>query len=146
MSGYSIVTPTAYFTGSGEWAPDPVAIANRIGQLMTYVNANPLAVNSSGESTSLQLAIWNAIYDDDDDLSTGAFRDTTSGYGTYATTLLANSASTISKLNVFVLANGRSQDFLVTTHIPEPGTLALAAAGFAGLGFTARRRRARTAA
>ncbi|HET6599865.1 MAG TPA: PEP-CTERM sorting domain-containing protein [Burkholderiaceae bacterium] len=141
MSGYSIFTPGAY----GEWGLNFATVANRIGQLMTYVNANPLAADTSGESTSLQLAIWNAIYDTDNSLSAGSFQDT-SIYAPDATMLLANSALTTSNLNVFVVAKRGSQDFLVTTRVPEPGTLALAAAGFAGLGFSARRRRARTAA
>ena len=141
MTGYSILTPGTY----GEWGSNFAAIANRIGQLITYVNANPTVVDTSGESTSLQLAIWNSIYDTDNSLSAGTFKDT-SGFAGYATTLLAASASTVSNLNVFVLANGNSQDFLVTTRVPEPGTLALMAAGFAGLGFSARRRRSKATA
>src|SRR5450755_2777230 len=90
MTGYSIMTPAAY----GEWAR-PAATANRIGQLITYVNANPTAVSTSAESTSLQLAIWNSIYDTDNTLLAGSFKDT-SGFAAYANTLLSDSLSTVS--------------------------------------------------
>jgi hypothetical protein len=135
MTGYSIMTPAAY----GEWAR-PAATANRIGQLITYVNANPTAVSTSAESTSLQLAIWNSIYDTDNTLLAGSFKDT-SGFAAYANTLLSDSLSTVSDLNVYVLANPNSQDFLVTKPLSEPETLALMAVGLTGFGFMARRRR-----
>jgi hypothetical protein len=135
MSGYSIVTPAAY----GEWA-NPAYTANRIGQLITYVNLHPTAVDTSAESTSLQLAIWNSIYDTDSSLLSGSFKDTT-GFAAYADTLLADSASTVSQVNVLVLANPNSQDFLVTTPVPEPETVSLMAAGLVAVGMLVRRRR-----
>ena len=93
MTGYTIVPGSAY----AEWTLPTTA--NRIGQLITYVNANPTAVDTAAESTSLQLAIWNPIYDTGNTLTGGSFLDTTS-YATYADTLLAASASKISNLNV----------------------------------------------
>jgi len=133
MSGYSIVPASAY----AEWTLPTTA--NRIGQLITYVNANPTAVDTAAESTSLQLAIWNSIYDTDSTLTGGSFLDTTS-YAAYADTLLAASASTVSNVNVFVLTNPNSQDFLVTTPVPEPETYALVLAGLGAMAMVTRRR------
>lgn len=135
MTGYSIKTPGAY----GEWA-NPAYTSNRIGQLITYVNLHPTAVDTSAESTSLQLAIWNSIYDTDSTLLSGTFKDST-GFAAYADTLLAASASTVSQVNVLVLANPNSQDFLVTTPVPEPETFSLLAGGLGVVGLMARRRR-----
>jgi hypothetical protein len=136
MTGYVIVPGSSY----AEWTLP--GTPNRIGQLITYVNAHPTAVDTAGESTSLQLAIWNSIYDTDNTLTTGAFKDT-SAFATYANTLLANSAATVSNLNVYVLMNREKQDFLVTTPVPEPETYALMMAGLMAVGFVARRSRAR---
>lgn len=135
MLGYTIVPGSLY----AEWL-NP-ATSNRIGQLITYVNANPTAVDTAAESTSLQLAIWNSIYDTDSTLSGGTFKDTTI-YDSYADTLLANSSSTVSNLKVYALTNREKQDFLVTTPVPEPSTYALMMAGLMGMTFVARRRRA----
>ena len=133
MTGYFIVPGSGYAEFTLPSTP------NRIGQLITYVNANPTAVNTSAESTSLQLAIWNSIYDTDSTLLGGSFKDT-SGFAAYANTLLANSASTVSNLSVYVLQNREKQDFLVTTPVPEPETYALMTAGLAAMAFVARRR------
>jgi len=133
MTGYTIVAGSAY----GEWTLPTTS--NRIGQLMTYVNAHPGAVDNAAESTSLQLAIWNSIYDTDNTLAGGSFLDTTS-YAAYADTLLAASASTVSNLDVYVLTNRDSQDFLVTTPVPEPETYALVLAGLGVMVSVSRRR------
>jgi hypothetical protein len=144
MSGYQILSPIAY----GEWGSNTPAIAARIGQLVTYVHENPGVVANSSQSAALQLAIWNTIYDTDSTLQSGTFKETSSNgtFRAYADTLLHDSLLTVSALNVSVVAKSGSQDFLVTTPIPEPGTLALMTAGFAGLGFSARRRRSKVTA
>jgi len=133
MSGYTIVPGSAY----AEWTLSRTS--NRIGQLITYVNAHPTAVDTAAESTSLQLAIWNSIYDTDDTLTGGTFRDYT-GYAAYANTLLSLSASTVSNLAVYVLWNPYSQDFLLTRQVPEPKTYGLVLAGLGALVAVTRRR------
>ena len=67
MTGYVLMPGASY----AEWLHP--ATANRIGQLITYVNAHPGAVDNAAESTSLQLAIWNSIYDTDNTLAGGSF-------------------------------------------------------------------------
>jgi hypothetical protein len=136
MTGYSIVPGASY----AQWLHP--ATTHRIGQLITYVNGHADSVDTAAESTSLQLAIWNSIYDTDNTLGAGGTFSDTSGFAGYANTLLANSAATVSNLNVYVLTNARKQDFLVTTPVPEPETYALMLAGLMATGFVARRRRA----
>ena len=114
-----------------------------MNKILTYVNAHPTAVENADESTSLQLAIWNSIYDTDATLSGGTFQDSTA-YAAYADTLLAASASTVNNLAVYVLWNPDKQDFLVTRPVPEPETFALVLAGLGVMGaFTRRRTRQR---
>jgi PEP-CTERM motif len=161
MNGYSLVDGASYF---GQ-RRDNSAIADKLGRLMTYVAADPTRVDTAIESTSLQLAVWNLVYDNDFSLSTGKFRDA-SVYATQATQLLAGASNTVtSKFDVFALSNNASQDFLllaakttpvVTTHggddehppqkaVPEPGTIALSGLALLvmGAGSVLRRRKAR---
>ena len=146
MTGYSIVSgasDTASFA-SGGWGANAAATSARLGQLMTYVKAHPTAVDTAAESTALQLAIWNVIYDSDNNVNSGAFDVnyfTNIAYGATANALLTNSLSTVSNLSVYVLKSSTKQDFLVTVSaVPEPSTYAMMALGLAGIGFVARRR------
>ena len=111
------------------------------------------AVDSAAESTSLQLAIWNIVYENDLSLATtGSFADT-SAHGPYATSLLALSARQAPTQNVFVLKSASSQDQLLwrsmrpgepsnatNGQVPEPMTLALVAAALGGLAVVRWRR------
>jgi transglutaminase-like putative cysteine protease len=66
MRGYELVDGQAYFGAER---------ADRLGRLMGFVAADPSRVDTAGESTSLQLAIWNLVYDDDYSLRVGGFLD-----------------------------------------------------------------------
>jgi hypothetical protein len=141
---YSMVTALSHFGG---------AKALTLGRLMSYVVGTLAAVDSAAESTSLQLAIWNIVYENDLSLATtGSFADT-SAHGAYATSLLALSAQQALTQNVFVLKSASNQDQLLwrsmrlgepsnatTGQVPEPLTLALVAAALGGLAVVRWRR------
>jgi len=162
MQGYSVVAGSSYSLWGSPNARNPVtpgkaaaATTERLGKLLSYVGANSGMVDTAAESTSLQLAIWNVIYDNDSLLGGGSLYSSAAvDYNTYANQLLANSASFANTLDVFVLTKDGSQDFVLArtaspitndpqqNPVPEPASLALSLLGLAAAGAVSRRRRA----
>jgi len=151
MSGYSVVPAAKYFADRRTTTPsrpDGTGVATRLGQLVTWASADPKRVDTAAESTAMQLAIWNIVYDSDWSVTpttttTGSFRDSSS-YESLATQML-QSASTVTNLyDVYALTRVGSQDLLLTkpsTGVPAPATLALVGLALAGAVMVLRRRR-----
>lgn len=132
MTQYNVVAGNTYFTNRYNDATK----ATTLGKLLTYVYNNPTSVDTAVESTAMQLAVWNVIYDTDYSVSTGSFTDR-STYATLANSLLAGAASiTTSQYSVFALEKAGTQDFLLgvrnpsasgasVSRVPEPSSWAL---------------------
>lgn len=149
MTGYRVVDAADYFSdraAQNPQRPNGAQVAQRLGQLISWMNADTTRVDTAAESVAMQLAIWNIVYDSDWTVTAAsAFRDA-SAHKTAATQMLQGAMNTVGDVRVFVLAKAGSQDFITWQRVPEPGSLALVSLAMLGLAGTGLRRLSRPAA
>jgi hypothetical protein len=155
LTDYSVLSAGSY----GEWTnangngKSAAQTGARLGQLLSYVDSKNLD-QTAAQSTALQLAIWNIVYDNDNSVTSGIFQEQSgASYDRLANLLLTTSQNWGRAYDVFVLSSNTSTDFLLTSStdhplggssVPEPTSAALVLAALAAAAFggsAARRRR-----
>ena len=153
LRALSSTPQSAYLSNeNGRIAADSLGLKRNIGAAGWLANTYKNSANDGVSKAALQLAIWEAIYDNDGNLSTGNFKvlnlsTLNSSVKTLAQTYLSAALSAgngqfAQSLVTFINFKGCSQD-QITCIVPEPASwamISLAAAGF--VGFRIKRRRA----
>lgn len=146
MTGYTVLDATTYFQGRHVLSPnrpDGASAAQRLGQLITWANADATRVDNAAESTAFQLAVWNVVYDNDWSVTSMGMLSDGSSHATLANQMLAGASQVANRYDVYALTRAGKQDFVAATlRVPEPGSVALVGVALAGLALTRRRRRA----
>lgn len=144
---YSLVTAASQFSA---------AQVQALGKLISHVAGSNLFNNTAAaykddQSTALQLAIWNIVYDTDATLDGGGsavFSDVSTYKNGNANFVGGNSLLAASQqpgqaisYDLYVLRSAGHQDQLVwRTTVPEPASLALVALALGAAGMATRRR------
>lgn len=135
---YSVVNGATYFL---DRRGDPT-IADRLAQLAEYAVSHPAEIDTKEKSASLQLAVWNLVYDRDWSLTdpTGNFSDWSNNRW-QADTLLAGARNTTgSTFEIYVLKGDTTQDFVLlkartgaSAPVDEPPNWALVLLAMLGM-------------
>ena len=87
-----LVGTSNYSLTDTPWSFNNLVTSGAVARIQNIYDANYHLVNSRNTSAAFQLLLWNAIYDDDYDLTAGAFQahSTTAAVDTAAVTFGAN--------------------------------------------------------
>ena len=83
VGGYAVQDAASYFAArrlDNALRPEGTLVAERLGRLFSWAQADVTRVDTAAESTALQLAVWNIVYDSDWSLfnPVGSYSDTSS--------------------------------------------------------------------
>ena len=140
-------TVTARSTDSLSTVTGGADAGGRVGWLINNYAATVHATGSNEDAAALQIAVWEALYDSTEGLSSGVFQLVTTGVihdkaQTYLDALYSVGSGGYHTASATWLDTSAGQDQVVLTPTPEPASLILFGSALAAMGSRRRKRAA----